>query len=73
MGGALVGGAFWVRSATTVWAAWVWIMATSCVGAGVTAPAQALNTSDNYYLLCSKLFRTSSVQISLLLFHSSGF
>ena len=45
-GGACVGGggAFWVRSATTVWAAWVWISAVSWVGAGVAAGPQALKT-----------------------------
>ena len=45
-GGAFVGGggAFWVRSATTVWAAWVWIRAVSWVGGGVAAGPQALNT-----------------------------
>jgi hypothetical protein len=41
-----VGGAFWAISATTVWADWVWIMPTSCVGmgAGVGGVAHALST-----------------------------
>src|SRR5512139_1334224 len=41
-----VGGAFRAASATTVWAACVWIMPTSCVGtgAGVGGVAHALST-----------------------------
>ena len=81
-GGACVGGggAFWVRSATTVWAAWVWINAVSWVGAAVAAGPHALKTRTlmitrlriSALLFLNVFFFMWFMVLSLLNFASNG-